>query len=177
MTRGDMERLLHIYGRSIFGFCCHLTGSRGAGEDLYQETMLKMIEIRNRVPGASEDDELLRARNYCLGIAVRLYRNWARKEARRTHLSLDDEDSGIGYVISSSATPEERYLAEQEYQRVRAAIQSLPEKHRETIYLFYYAGQSIAEIAKTLRIPQGTVKSRLNAAKKMLRKLLKEENV
>lgn len=177
MTRGDMERLLHIHGRAVFGFCCHLAGSRDAGEELYQETMMKTIEILDRVPGASEEDDLLRARNYCMGIAVRLYRNRTRKEALRTHVSLNDEDSGIGYVISNPITPEEKYLAEQEYQKVRAAIRLLPEKHRETIYLFYYAGQSIAEIAKTLRIPKGTVKSRLNAAKSMLRKHLEEDTI
>ena len=175
MTRKDMERLLHIYGQSIFGFCCHLTGSRDAGEELYQDTMLKSIEIIDRIPLPEEEEGLLHARNYCMGIAVRLNRNKSRKEALRTHASLDDEDSGIGYVVSDTGTPEDRYLEQQEYQRIRAAIQSLPEKQREAVYLFYYAEQSLAEIAKTLHIPQGTVKSRLNAAKKMLRELLKED--
>ena len=175
MTRKDMERLLYIYGQSIFGFCCHLTGSRDAGEELYQDTMLKSIEIIDRIPLPEEEEGLLHARNYCMGIAVRLNRNKSRKEALRTHASLDDEDSGIGYVVSDKGTPEDRYLEQQEYQRIRAAIQSLPEKQREAVYLFYYAEQSLAEIAKTLHIPQGTVKSRLNAAKKMLRELLKED--
>ena len=176
MTRKDMECLLHIYGQSIFGFCCHLTGSRDTGEELYQDTMLKSIEIMDRIPPPDEEDGLLHARNYCMGIAVRLYRNLSRKEALRSHASLDDEDSGIGYVVSDRETPEERVMEQQEYQRIRAAIQSLPEKQREAVYLFYYAEQSLAEIAATLHIPQGTVKSRLNSAKKMLRKLLEEDH-
>lgn len=175
MTRKDMEHLLHIYGQSIFGFCCHLTGSRDTGEELYQDTMLKSIEIMDRIPPPDEEDGLLHARNYCMGIAIRLNLNKSRKEVLRAHASLDDEDSGIGYVVSDTGTPEDRYLEQQEYQRIRAAIQSLPEKQREAVYLFYYAEQPIAEIAKTLHIPQGTVKSRLNSAKKTLRELLKED--
>ena len=174
MTRKDMERLLLIYGQPVFGFCCHLTGSRDAGEELYQDTMLKAIEIMDRIPVPSGDD-LLPARNYCMGIAVRLYRNKVRKEALRMHPSLDDEASGIGYVVSDGGTPEDAFLAQQEYRQIRAAIQSLPGKQREAVYLYYYAGQSVAEIADTLDIPQGTVKSRLNSEKKTLRKLLVED--
>ena len=93
----------------------------------------------------------------------------------RAHLSVDDEENGLGYVISDGPDPEELYEKKQEVLSIRAAIRSLPEKHREVVYLFYYAEQSIQEIAETLHIPQGTVKSRLNHAKKALGRLLKEE--
>ena len=176
MTRKDMERLLKRYGDSIDVFCCYLTGSRDTGEELYQDTMLKTFELMDRIRIRNdEEDELLSVRNYCMGIAVRLYRNQHRKEALRTHLSLDDEEAGVGFVVSDGLNPEEIYEKKQEMLSVRAAIRSLPEKHREIVYLFYYADQSIQEIAETLHLPQGTVKSRLNRAKKTLGKLLKEE--
>ena len=176
MTSKDMERLLTRYGDTIDGFCCHLTGSRDAGEELYQDTMLKTFELMDRIRiRDDEEDELLTVRNYCMGIAVRLYRNQSRREAIRSHLSLDDEETGLGYIISDGLNPETLYEKKQEILSVRAAIRSLPEKHREVVYLFYYARQSIQEIAETLHIPQGTVKSRLNHAKKALGRLLKEE--
>ena len=177
MTRKEMERLLARYGKAIDGFCCHLAGSRDAGEELYQETMLKTIEIMDRIEVRDDADGLLSVRNYCMGIAVRLYRNQIRKESVREHLSLDDEENGIGFAVSDSLTPENLYLKQQESRSIRAAVRSLPEKHREVVYLFYYAGQSIKEIAETLHIPQGTVKSRLNHAKKELGRLLKEESI
>ena len=176
MTRKDMERLLARYGDSIDVFCCYLTGNRETGEELYQDTMLKTIELMDRIRiRDNEEDELLSVRNYCMGIAVRLYRNQNWKAAIRTHLSLDDEENGIGFVISDGLNPEEIYEKKQEMLSIRAAIRSLPEKHREVVYLFYYADQSIQEIAETLYLPKGTVKSRLNRAKKMLGKLLLEE--
>ena len=178
MTRKDMERLLTRHGNTIAVFCCYLTGSRESGEELYQDTMLKTLELMDRIQiRDGDEDQLLGVRNYCMGIAVRLYRNQSRREALRAHLSLDDEETGIGFVVSRGFTPEDLYLKQQESRSIRAAVRSLPEKHREVVYLFYYAGQSIKEIAETLHIPQGTVKSRLNHAKKELGRLLKEESI
>ena len=174
MTRKETEQLLNRYGQSIFGFCCHLAGSRETGEELYQDTMLKAIELSEKIIVKPEDG-LAGARNYCMGIAVRLYRNRVRKESLREHLSVDDEEAGIGLVLSGGETPEESVLSREEMQKIRTAVRSLPEKYREVVYLYYYADESVKDIASTLRIPSGTVKSRLNAARKMLKKLLEEE--
>ena len=178
MTRREMEQLLICYGQDIFGFCCYLTGSRDAGEELYQETMLKTIERMESIALLESGVEgLLRVRNYCMGIAARQYKKQARREIYHAHESLDDEASGFGFLLSDGLTPEELYDRKQEVLNIRRSVRSLPEKFREVIYLFYYAGQSIKEIAETLRIPQGTVKSRLNHAKKALAGLLKEESI
>ena len=172
MTREDTERLFSMHGRSIYFFCLHLCGRREQGEELFQETVLKTLEIADRIRG---DDELVQARNYCMGIAVRLHRYQMRKEHAHPVLSLDDDTSGIGYRISSDLTPEDSLIRKREMQELRAAVRTLPEKLREVVYLFYYAELSLRDIAETLGIPEGTVKSRLNTAKKRLRKLLEEK--
>lgn len=178
MTQREMERLLARFGQDIFAFCCYLTGSRDTGEELYQDTMLKTIERMEQIELRGEGDEgLLHARNYCLGVAVRLNKSLARKEIRRMHPSLDDEENGFDYVISDPLTPEQRLIEQQEIQSIRNAVRSLSEKYREVVYLYYYAEQSVKEIAETLHIPQGTVKSRMNYAKKVLARLLREESL
>lgn len=48
----------------------------------------------------------------------------------------------------------------------------MPEKYRLPIHLFYSADISVQEIAKVLQIPEGTVKSRMNKAKRLLKKEL-----
>lgn len=55
------------------------------------------------------------------------------------------------------------------------AVQSLPEKNRLVVELHYVEGAGLQEIAQILRVPLGTVKSRLHAARGMLRDRLKEE--
>ena len=53
---------------------------------------------------------------------------------------------------------------------VADCVIGLPEKQRQVIQLFYAGGLSIEEIAGILKIPKGTVKSRLHSAKEQLRK-------
>lgn len=168
MTREETEQLFSIHGRSIYFFCLHLAGRKDIGEELFQETVLKALERAERIGG----DDLLHARNYCMGISARLYRHRLRKDSAHVVMSLDDENAGIGYRIADDLTPEEIIQKKQEMQELRAAVRTLPEKMREVVYLFYYAELPIAEIAETLHIPQGTVKSRLNTAKKRLREML-----
>ena len=54
------------------------------------------------------------------------------------------------------------------------AIHNMDEKHRIPIVLRYYHDLSVAEIANILQIPEGTVHSRLNTARKQLHEVLKE---
>lgn len=58
---------------------------------------------------------------------------------------------------------------------VREAVNSLPEKYRNVILLRYYNDMTIKDTAKVLKIPEGTVKSRLNKAHQLLRKGLGDD--
>ena len=55
------------------------------------------------------------------------------------------------------------------------AVCALPPERRAAVVLFYYEGMQVDEIAKALGVPQGTVKSRLNRARKQLKEMLQEE--
>ena len=54
MTRQELERLLLIHGESAFGFCPHFTGSKGSGEELFQETILRMLQVKERIRADEE---------------------------------------------------------------------------------------------------------------------------
>ena len=173
MTRNELESLIAAYGDDIFGFCCHLTGSRDQAEELYQDTFLKVTELCEQLKALDGDpDGLLKARNYCLGAALYAYRNHYRRERYRKTLPLYNE---AGDVLSEPAAPEsteETVLKQEERLRLRKAVRELPDRLREAVYLCYYADLTMAEAAKILKVPAGTVKSRLNAAKKKLKKAL-----
>ena len=174
MTLEELEKLIELHGTSIYGFCCHLTGDRLMAEDLYQDTLLKAFELRNRIQTADEPAmRLLKERNYCFGIAIRLYKNLQRRFCRYETQSLDDPESGLGDTLWNSLSPEEILERRTERLRVRAAIDKLPLKQRTVIYLFYYAELSIEEIGNLLKLPEGTVKSRLSRGKENLEKLLR----
>ena len=172
MTEIQFEKLLELYGDSIFGFCCHLTGERSSAEDLYHDSVMKAITLLARMECEGMTvNELKKARNYVIGIAVRLNRN--RRRRKNAAYSLDDEKSAA--AVSSECD----LIAETEQKEVlyniKAIIVKLPEKLRIVTYMFYFAEMKEGEIAKQLRIPLGTVKSRLSRARKAIKTGLEEK--
>ena len=168
MTKNDLERLIELQGNSIYQFCYHLTGCRVDADDLYQDTLCKAYEIRKRIRNPEDDSLLEKERNYCLGIAIRLYKNAYRKKVRRTEESMDDQ-SDCQAKLASEFNIEETVEKEQLKLQLRKSIQSLPLKQRTVIYLFYFADLSVKDISSLLRIPTGTVKSRLSKARGVLK--------
>jgi RNA polymerase sigma-70 factor (ECF subfamily) len=69
---------------------------------------------------------------------------------------------------------EERAIQDETEEGVWRAIHGMDEKHRIPIVLRYYHDLSVAEIAVILQIPEGTVHSRLNTARRQLHAVLKE---
>ena len=174
MTKDGFEQLIQTHGNDIYRFCYHLTGCAEDADDLYQDTLCKAFEIRRRLRDPEDGETLKEERNYCLGIAIRLYKNLFRKKSRHIVESLDDEQKKFSEKLASGGKIDEK-LAKQEMQaQVRNSIQALPLRQRSVIYLFYYSELSIKDIASLLHIPTGTVKSRLNKAKSALRKELEE---
>jgi RNA polymerase sigma-70 factor (ECF subfamily) len=80
-------------------------------------------------------------------------------------------------VANSEMQPDELALRSEQRSEILDAIASLGERHRLVVILRYYAGFTNEEIAQTLDIPSGTVRSRLYTARQRLKRLLiaKEE--
>lgn len=174
MTKNDLEQLIEMHGNAIYQFCYHLTGCPDDADDLYQDTLCKAYEIRKRIRDPEDNSLLEKERNYCLGIAIRLYKNACRKKVRRIEESVDNDQNDYHTKLASDFNTEEITEKEQMKLQVRKSIQSLPLKQRTVIYLFYYADLSIKDISTLLRIPVGTVKSRLSKAKSVLKNELEE---
>jgi RNA polymerase sigma-70 factor (ECF subfamily) len=77
-------------------------------------------------------------------------------------------------IAEPEKQPERLAMQGEERDRILAAIDTLGEKHRLVVILRYYAGLTNEEIAQTLDIPSGTVRSRLHVARSRLRDLLAE---
>lgn len=101
------------------------------------------------------------ARYWLLKITVNCAYGQRRKQRRIVY--MDDLSQTAGSVSS----PESSGLWE--------AVLRLPEEQRLAVMLYYYEDLPVAEIAKTLGVPQGTIKSRLSRGRERLRALLREE--
>ena len=172
MDKLELEQCIQEYGRDIYSLCKYLTCNVQDADELYQDTFLKAVELHWKIDGQDNP------KSYLLSIAVNLWKNRRRKEAWRNRiasvasLTEEQEENLTGGVEIS---PEETYLVNEEMQIVRSAVDKLPEKLKVCVLLFYMEDLSVAQVAKTLKLPEGTVKSRLYQARKLLEKEL--ENV
>ena len=83
------------------------------------------------------------------------------------------ESEGNPAIADMSAmSPESCIIQEDEKNMVQRIVANLPEKYRMPIHLYYSADLPVKEIAGVLQIPEGTVKSRMNKAKHLLKKEL-----
>ena len=170
MNQEELEACIQAYGRDIYSFCLQLTKSRQEADDLYQDTFLKIVEIRERLDFKSNP------KGYILSVCVNLWRNKRRKFAWRQRIAgpelrMDDTDTAWE-PPSGEASVEEQMISREERGLVQKAVDDLPEKYRMPVLLFYMEELKISEISGILKIPAGTVKSRLYKAKKALEKKL-----
>ena len=169
MTKLELEQCIKEYGRDIYSFCKHLTCNRQDADDLYQDTFLKAMELQEKLMWQDNP------KSYLLSVTVRLWKNRRRKVAWRNRIvpvvSLTEKQD-VEPVCEMKSSPEEAYLAEEEKRLVQGAVDKLPEKLKICILLFYMEQLSVVQIAKVLHLPEGTVKSRLYQARKILEKEL-----
>ena len=86
-------------------------------------------------------------------------------------------------VYDGFASSEDKHLAleqtpapvQEDYSALHAAVDALPEALRLTVILYYFHDLDLAQTAKSLGVPLGTVKSRLNRAKQKLKEVLQND--
>lgn len=172
MNNNEFEQFVMDNGKDILRFCRMTCGDRESGDELYQDTMLKLLGKRQELDSGQN------VRSYALSISILLWKNKKRKYANRNRLvpvdSIEEmESKGAAEIRDiSAASPETRILQEDEKRTVQRIVANLPEKFRMPIHLYYSADMSIREIAEILKVPEGTVKSRMNKAKNLLKKEL-----
>ena len=154
------------YEGDLYGFLVRFVGDRQAAEDLFQETFLQVWRKRHQY------DPRRAVRPWLFTIAANLARDWLRREGRQRTLSLDNRPAGADcegasfsdLLPADGETPLAALEREEQRQRVREAVDALPEHLRSVLVLAYYQHCKYREIAEILQIPVGTVKSRLHAA-------------
>lgn len=172
MNNDEFERFILKFGKDILRFCRMTAGDAENGDELYQDTMLKLLEKKKRL------DSTQNTKSYALSTSIYLWKNKKKKYANRMRLVPIDsmgEMSEEGYEISeyeNEVSPEHIVLQQNEADMIQRLVASLPEKYRIPIYLYYSADMQINEIAEILGLPEGTVKSRMRNAKKQLKEKL-----
>ena len=162
-----MAKLVEEYKDDLYNLCFRMTFSRFEADDLFQQTWEKVIKNAARFNGKS-------FRNWLYTICINTHRDILRKNERLKKIGgIDFKNSKEKEIaislVSDGVTAEEAALKQQDRIKLVSLVNGLPEKQKSAVVLHYYQGLSHEEISEILSIPQGTVKSRLNTAKRKLK--------
>jgi RNA polymerase sigma-70 factor, ECF subfamily len=164
----DEELMTALYTEHyavLLGFISRYVHDRHRAEDLVQETLLRAWKHINHL-----DTEPGRTRSYLLTIARNVVTNAWRAEQRRPHLVADE--------AAVNAVPEADNVDQMvEGWLVAEALGRLSDEHQRVVRAMYFEGQSVADTARKLSIPEGTVKSRAYYAVRALRAVFEEMGV
>ena len=153
------RELYQTYGPRVKAYMMRQGADAGTAEDLAQETL---FTVWRRASLYTADKGS--AATWIFAIARNLRIDRLRREVPWQELPEDRFEGA-----AADALPDEA-LAEKERQvRVRAALAALPPEQREVVALSYLEGLSHGEIAARLKLPLGTVKSRMRIAYQKIR--------
>jgi RNA polymerase sigma-70 factor (ECF subfamily) len=167
-VRGDgigLETLYDRYGRAVYSLALRIVRLEAEAEDVVQEAFAQVFR-----QAARYDSRRGSVSTWLLTItrtrAIDHLR--ARKRSPNGQLAREPEAAAAN-VPDPGANQESQTLTAEQAQRVRRALDQLPQDQRTALELAYYEGLSQSEIAERLREPLGTVKSRIRAAMAKLR--------
>lgn len=158
---GAFATLYDRHAPAIYRYAAQRLGDHRA-EDVMSETFLVAFEKR-----AGYDLTVVDARPWLLGIATRLMRKQVRLEARAWKGMVADVAAQLAPDMIEQAGA--RMDAARQTRRLASALRALSASDRDTLLLYAWGDLDYAGVAAALEVPIGTVRSRLNRARRLLR--------
>jgi len=164
--------LVQRYRGRIMNLVSRFINDRDRAEEISQEVFLRVFRNRERYRKSGKFS------TWIFTIAVNLTKNEIRSRVRHKGTfsldALEEETGGQGLPFpDSNPLPDEDLNAGEIRTKVAEALRKLPPRYREAVVLRDVEGLSYEEVGQILRIPGGTVRSRINRARMMLKERLK----
>lgn len=172
--RGDLsafEKVVRRHQKGIYYFCLSSLKDPEEAEEAAQEVFLRAYRSLHTFSLNK------RFKTWLYAIAVNQVRSrWRRaknvmEKLKRLFEGEPKKESEEG-ELRDARDPETITLETLEAERVRKAVEQLPESLRDVVVLYYFEELSVAEVAETLQLGEEGVKTRLFRARKALRKML-----
>jgi RNA polymerase sigma-70 factor, ECF subfamily len=160
-------RLLFVrHSARVFRFLLRLLDNAATAEDLTSETFLEIWRCAGQFEARSK------ASTWILGIAR--YKGLSSLRQRRCD-QLDD--SAFELIADPMDDPEANAQKNKRAALLRECLRQLPPAQRELLDLIYYHGQSVADVARIVGVPENTVKTRAFYARKRVAALMAERGI
>ncbi|WWR14963.1 RNA polymerase sigma factor [Lachnospiraceae bacterium JLR.KK008] len=162
--RQAFDILYEKYKNILLRMAYLVSGSADDAEDVVQETFVKCyLHIGSLKKNTGFQPWLFQI----------LYRT-AYAHGKKSRREIPDDEIAVRADATDGVTSLDRILQSERQRVIRTAVQALSFKHRAVVVLFYYNEMPVREIARILSTTEGTVKSRLFAARKKLGESLQQ---
>ena len=153
LTEEQRTQIVNRWGDMVYRLGLARTASVPDAEDVFQEVFLRYFRHEDKF----HNDEYRKA--WLIRCTLNRCKSLLSSPWRKRIVPLETaEEVGV----------------EDDYREVYSAVLSLPAKYRAVIHLHYFEGLSVSEMAQTLQLPEGTVKSQLSRGRDLLRDMLEE---
>ncbi|KKM12451.1 hypothetical protein SY88_03340 [Clostridiales bacterium PH28_bin88] len=158
------QLIFEVYFDRVYRFALSVTRNPAAAEEIAQETFTIAFAKYDQLQDRSKIGAWLNA------IALNLAR--AESNHRKKVVPMDPEDQALVQDDRSSEDFESVLAQRETSLELKKAVNNLPPDSRDVVLLKYYEELEVEEIARLLKLPEGTVKSRLSRSRNKLRRIL-----
>lgn len=160
-----VEHFVQTYQQELYRLALSILDDSNEADEATQEALLAALRALDSFHGDSS------LKTWLFSITVNICRTRLGRQKRRERLK-----QFLNGILQRTPAPsvEDHAIQNESREALWRAIRNMDEKHRTPIVLRYYHNLSVSEIARILQIPEGTVHSRLNTARKQLHAVLKE---
>ena len=168
------DELVKRYEKRVFNCALRIAGNYNDAADVAQEAFIRAFHSIQTFRGDAK------FATWIYRIVTNVYLDERKKSKAHRTISLDeaielDENSVARQIVDDSPTPDEVAESKERSRALQRAISTLPDYQRVIVTLYHMQHRSYEEIAEILRLPIGTVKSRLNRARLALAEKLESE--
>lgn len=154
--------------RFLYNVASKYAGNHYDAEDLVQETLYTAYNKFHQL----RDSRKIKSWMFTI-----LRNHFLKSQRKKAPVQADEFENGIDYLTrleSASSQPDvaSAYERKAEAETIQSILDTLPEKHKTVLILYYMEDSSYHEIAEMLGVPIGTVMSRLSRARQMMKKAL-----
>jgi RNA polymerase sigma-70 factor (ECF subfamily) len=167
------DELIRTHTRRVYSICYRFTGADGEAQDITQEVFLRVFQSLQSFRAGEGSFTVWLARL----TRNLLIDNYRRGKMQRASDSLDDKLPVIEETASAFSKTDSLVHSREASEMVQAALQKLSPELREAVVLRDLEEMEYKDIAEVLKVPEGTVKSRINRGRAELARVLRKWKV
>ncbi|KAJ49275.1 RNA polymerase sigma-70 factor (ECF subfamily) [Clostridium tetanomorphum] len=160
----ELERLIEEYGNDVLKIAYLYLKSKDKAEDVFQEVFLKVYSNYDKLNNIKSE------KSWIVSITINTCKDMLKSSWLKRIIFLGEKEEECSFICEEDV---EKKVLDKIYRKgVLKKIMDLPDKYKEPILLYYYEEFSTGEISEILKVPEGTIRSRLHRGRQLLKNII-----